>query len=79
MKAKKENIITSAHKENDRKRAGIFFIFGSILFFLLTTVAEAIYPNFSLQRNAISDLAALGKNTTVIEEIAYWVLESAGS
>ncbi len=37
---------------------------------LLTTVSEAIYPNFSLQTNALSDLAAVGTRTTIIEETA---------
>ncbi len=41
-----------------------------MLFLLLTTVSEAIYPNFSLQTNALSDLAAVGTRTTIIEETA---------
>lgn len=54
----------------DRRRAGVLFVFGSLLFLLLTTASEAIYPNFSLQTNAISDLAATGTSTTIIEETA---------
>jgi hypothetical membrane protein len=45
-------------------------MFGGLLFLLLTTAAESIYPNFSMQNNAISDLAALGTSTTAIEETA---------
>ncbi len=41
---------------------------------LLTTSAEAIYPNFNLQTNSISDLAAIGTRTTVIEEIAIFAV-----
>jgi hypothetical membrane protein len=47
---------------------------GASVFLLLTTAAESIYPNFSLQNNAISDLAAIGASTTVIEETAIFVL-----
>jgi hypothetical membrane protein len=54
----------------DRRRAGVLFMFGSVLFLLLTTASESIYPNFSLQTNAISDLAAVGTSTTIIEETA---------
>jgi hypothetical membrane protein len=61
---------TLSDKSSDRWRAGILFILGSSVFLLLTTAAESIYPNFSLQTNAISDLAAIGTSTTVIEETA---------
>jgi hypothetical membrane protein len=61
---------TLSDKSSDRCRAGILFILGSSVFLLLTTAAESIYPNFSLQTNAISDLAAIGTSTTVIEETA---------
>lgn len=57
-------------KISDRKLAGILFTVGASLFLLLTTVAEAVYPNFSLQTNAISDLAAIGANTAIIEGTA---------
>ena len=45
-------------------------MFGGLLFLLLTTAAESIYPSFSVQNNAISDLAALGTSTFAIEETA---------
>jgi hypothetical membrane protein len=64
---------SSSGKKNgsiDEQRAGIFFCLGGALFLLLTTVAEAVYPNFSLKNNAISDLAAIGTNTSIIEETA---------
>lgn len=54
----------------DRKLTGILFNVGASIFLLLTTVAEAVYPNFSLQTNAISDLAATGANTAIIEGTA---------
>jgi len=60
-------------KSSDRKRAGILFTVGASVFLLLTTAAESIYPNFHLQTNAISDLAAIGTSTTAIEETAILV------
>jgi hypothetical membrane protein len=60
-------------KSSDRWRAGFLFILGASVFLLLTTAAESIYPSFSLQTNAISDLAATGTSTTVIEETAIFV------
>src|SRR5215510_6386674 len=62
--------VASLAKTGDRKLAALLFVSGSILFLLLTTASEAIYPNFSLQSNALSDMAALGTSTTVIEETA---------
>lgn len=52
------------------RRAGALFLFGALLFILLTTAAESLYPNYSAQDNAMSDLAALGKSTTAIEGTA---------
>lgn len=54
----------------DYRNSGILFSLGALLFLLLTSASEAIYPNFSLQTNAISDMAAVGSRTFVIEEIA---------
>ena len=68
-----------AGKISDASRAGVLFMFGGLLFLLLTTAAESIYPNFSMQNNAISDLAALGTSTTAIEEtVWYWGWRCAG-
>jgi len=67
-------VLTLLDKSSDHKRAGILFSLGASLFLLLTTAAESIYPDFSLQNNAISDLAAIGTSTTVIEETAILVL-----
>lgn len=52
------------------RRAGALFIFGGLLFLLLTTAAESVYPNYSARDNAMSDLAAVGTSTTAIEETA---------
>lgn len=70
MTPKTKDTKALAETVSDRKRAGVLFLFGSMLFLLLTTASEAIYPNFSLQTNAISDLAALGTSTAIIEGTA---------
>jgi hypothetical membrane protein len=62
--------LSSVEKESDLRRTGSLFVFGGLLFLLLTTAAEAVYPNFSLQVNSMSDLAATTANTTVVEETA---------
>lgn len=54
----------------DTARAGALFVLGGLLFLLLTTASEAIYPGFSLQTNSISDLGAIGTPTTATEEAA---------
>ncbi len=72
--ASEKNILTSPDNSLDQRRAGILFTIGASLFLLLTTAAESIYPKFSLQTNAISDLAAIGTSTTVIEETAILAL-----
>ena len=65
-----KHVQAASQSQRDQTRAGVLFVFGSMLFLLLTTASEAIYPNFSLQTNAISDLAAVGAPTTLIEETA---------
>lgn len=70
MKAMTGDVLEPDGKRPDARRAGILFAFGGLLFLLLTTAAESIYPGFSTQNNAISDLAALGTSTTAIEETA---------
>jgi hypothetical membrane protein len=61
---------TASQALSDRRRTGVLFLFGSVLFLLLTTASESIYPNFSLRTNAISDLAAVGTSTMIVEETA---------
>ena len=59
-----------SEKDSAGRLAGILYIIGASMFLLLTTISEALYPNFSLQTNAISDLAAIGANTAIIEGTA---------
>ena len=65
-----KQIHSAESKTSDRVTAGVLFYFAAALFLLLTTVSESMYPNFSLQTNAISDLAAMGTRTAPIEETA---------
>jgi hypothetical membrane protein len=74
IESNEKQISVKSEKSSDRARAGILFSFGALLFLLLTTASEAIYPHFNLQTNAISDLAAVGTKTTVIEETAIFGL-----
>jgi len=66
----KGGVIASTKKGTDARIAGIMFTSAGIIFLILTTASEAIYPNFSLQTNSISDMAAIGTQTTAIEEVA---------
>jgi len=70
MRSASAEALASVAKEPDLRRTGSLFVFGGLLFLLLTTAAEAVYPNFSLQVNSMSDLAATTANTTVVEETA---------
>jgi hypothetical membrane protein len=41
-------------------------ISSGIIFTILNTVAESVYPNYSIRTNALSDLGALGHPTTLL-------------
>jgi hypothetical membrane protein len=68
------NTVTTEKRASDDVLAGVLFATGGLLFLLLTTAAESIYPNFNMQNNAISDLAAIGVPTTAVEEAAVFGL-----
>ncbi len=57
-------------KASDLRIAGVLFSFGALLFLLLNTASESLYPNFSMLNNAMSDMAAAGTRTFPIEETA---------
>lgn len=48
------------------RRAGIFLISSGIVFTIFNTIAEAIYPAYSVRTDALSDLGALGRSTTLL-------------
>jgi hypothetical membrane protein len=62
--------LSAVRKATDYRLAGSLFVVGGMLFLLLTTASEAIYPSFSMDDNAISDLAAIGTRTTAVEGTA---------
>ena len=47
---------THAMTYDNKKVAGALVIFGAVQFLLLLVVAEALYPDFSISKNVISDL-----------------------
>ncbi len=46
--------------------AGSCFLAGGLIFMLFNTIAEGIYPNYSVGTNQLSDLGALGANTAIL-------------
>ncbi|MDG7014118.1 MAG: DUF998 domain-containing protein [Nitrososphaerota archaeon] len=46
--------------------AGSMLISGGLVFFLLNTVAEGIYPNYDVGTYYLSDLGAIGANTCLL-------------
>jgi len=75
-------IFASSGKSTDLKRAGVLFVFSGSAFILLVTFLESIYPGYSVHANAISDLLAIGRQTsTVGEPVAFLIAMSwiAGS
>lgn len=53
-------IPASSSKDSARTISGILQLSGGIVFFIFTTVAEALYPGYDIRTNALSDLGALG-------------------
>jgi hypothetical membrane protein len=43
--------------------SGSLLLCSGLVFFIFNTVAEGIYPNYSVASNALSDLGAIGTNT----------------
>lgn len=66
----KQEVQSTKKSLSDYRKAGVLFAFGGLFFLLLNTASESLYPNFSMLNNAMSDMAALGTRTTVIEETA---------
>jgi hypothetical membrane protein len=66
----KQQVLLVKKSSKDYRTAGILFSFGGLFFLLLNTASEALYPNFSMLTNSMSDMAAIGTRTTGIEEIA---------
>ena len=53
-------------KVRDTRRAGALLISSGVIFSIFNTIAESVYPNYSVRTNALSDLGALGHSTTLL-------------
>ena len=51
---------------NNSKIAGTLLLIGSIQFVIALVISEAIYPNYSVSANYISDLGVWGKPSAVV-------------
>lgn len=60
-------------KVSDIRLAGALFCFGGTEIILMLTLAEALYPGYSTHANTISDLAAIGKPTSLFFDPAVFV------
>jgi hypothetical membrane protein len=67
-KSEKEEPQFSENQVALAKIAGILFSLGGLLFIILNTASESLFPNFSMLNNAMSDMAAVGTRTFPIEE-----------
>ncbi len=50
---------------NSPRLAGLLFFIGGAQFLLLTTLAESLYPNYSVRNNFLSDLGVVEPSGTV--------------
>lgn len=48
------------------KTARVLLFSAGITFTIFNTIAEAIYPNYNIGKNALSDLGALGQSTALL-------------
>jgi len=58
---------------SDVKLAGLFYFFGGAEIILMLTVAESLYAGYSVHTNTISDLAAVGSQTSLFFDPAVFV------
>jgi hypothetical membrane protein len=64
----------TSSQAHDFRRAGFFFTFAGAAFLLLITVLESVYPGYSVHANAISDLLAIGTQTSLVGEPAAFLI-----
>jgi hypothetical membrane protein len=70
-----KEITTSRHEVRSRQRiAGALFLTGGISFWIIVTIAEAIYPSYSVRTNMLSDLGAIGTTTGLFFDISVFSL-----
>lgn len=59
-----------AKSQSDVRTAGLLYVLSGTVMFLAISLAEALYPGYSVHTNAISDLAATAANTSGLVEAA---------
>jgi hypothetical membrane protein len=70
-------VITPDERSSDIRRSGLFYILAGVSFIMLVTFLEIIYPGYSVHSNAISDLLAVGRQTSTIgEPVAFLIAVS---
>ncbi|MDG6994727.1 MAG: hypothetical protein JRN52_02295 [Nitrososphaerota archaeon] len=65
MAATLTQALLSAKKSSDLNRAGLFFALAGIEFILGVSALQALYPNYSVHSNALSNMAAIGAPTAI--------------
>jgi len=74
MSGKAGGMLQPGKDASDFKRAGALLTSGGLLFLILVTVLESIYPNYSVHANSISDLLAVGTSTSPVGEPLLFVM-----
>jgi hypothetical membrane protein len=69
-----QNQVTVSRKaQSDYRKAGILYLVSGIVISLAISLSEALYTNYSVHTNSISDLAATTARTTFIMEPAGFI------
>ena len=55
-----------SQRVRNTRRAGALLLSSGIIFVIFNTIAESIYPDYSVRADALSDLGALGHPTTFL-------------
>jgi hypothetical membrane protein len=65
--------MVSTKAQSDYRKAGILYLLSGIVISLAISLSEALYTNYSVHTNSISDLAATTARTTFIMEPAGFI------
>jgi len=60
--------MTSSQRAFNVQYSGALFTLAGMMTLLVVTISEALFPNYSVHSNTISDLAAIGAPTAPIED-----------
>lgn len=59
--------------DSDYRKAGVLYLVSGIVILLAISFSEALYPNYSVHANSVSELAATTARTTLIMEPAGFI------